>query len=313
MLTPPDRDIEYFVRRFTLEKGFAVAADLDEKDALSTHQLDESRFGYPLPLIYFEELESLKDHFDVLLIRVDGFEFWILGLSRYRGSGLASRVDQQELVDAAMQFLPYTGKVSSTKLPVKVDLIELHAMDPPPDAVASLDTLRHSTTTGRNVTINTYSVGLTSRKVSHRSIFARPRARYLRQILRRRDESERSMVERVEKAGLSWPHILAGVLLAAALAFGLRMGLAWAGVTSGEAFAFVDYMGGFIAFGFAIYGRRIRSRSMMQGLLASIGYVVLLYGGFILFLDAPFRFWMAFNGACIAILGASIGLQSEMA
>lgn len=315
MTATTDRDIEYLVRRFTLEKGYAVACEEDEEGTPVVSALDPSRFGYPLPTLHVPEVESLKRHFDVVLIRAIGIYFIVLGIKKYEGQGVTASLSLDTLLEVGHACLPYTGKYSGAKMAVFIDIVEVHRNDPSSADVERLDALRHPPVVGRKVVVNTYSVGFRSGTVhsqAGRWTVAGARAKSLRRILRAPDEPERRMVERAERAGLNVPLVLTGAVAGLALALAARVLLATLGAESRELYGGADFAGGFAAIWIAVYARRIRAASVVQAFLAVVCYSLLLYGGLVVVLGAPFSFWMVGNAIGLICTGVFIGSQSEM-
>ena len=316
MTATTDRDVEYLVRRFTLEKGFAVAGEEGEGGTPVVGALDPSRFGYDLPVLYAPEVEPLKRHFDVVLVRADGINFTVLGVKKSQGQSVAEGLTLDALLEVGSACLPYTGESSGAKMPVFIDVVEVHRDDPRPEDVERLGALWHPPATDRKVIVSTHSVGLRSGAVhseTGRWTVARGRARYLRRILRETDEPEHRMVERVERAGLSVPLVLAGAAAGLALALAARLLLASLGAESGQLYGAADYAGGFAAIGVAVYARRIRAASAVQAVLAGVCYSLLLYGGLVVVFGAPLSFWMGLNALAFIVTGFFIGAESEMA
>lgn len=316
MLSRPDKEIEYLVRRFTLEKGFVVAGDLDENEQPVASDVDPSRFGYDLPVAHIPEIEPLRKHFAVVLVRADGLSFTALGVRKYDGRSVASDLPLEEVLDVGESCLAYTGTTSGAKMPVHIDLLEIHTKEPGAESVQQLGALQHTHATDAEVIVSTYSVGWGARTVqSGGGLWSRASGRegYLRRILKSTDEPEHRMVERVENAGLDPLPILAGAVAGVILAFALRLVLGTLGAEDGRWFGMADYFGSFLAIGIAVYARRIRVLSVIQAMLGSICYGLLLYGGLVLGFGAPFSFWMPVNGLAFASFAYYIGLETEMA
>ncbi len=317
VIATTDKEIEYLVRRFTLEKGFAVAGDLDANDHPVASGVDPSRFGYDLPVIYVPEIEPLKEHFDAVLVRADGINFTALGIRKYDGRGIAETLSRDHLIEIGEACLRYTGKSSGAKMPVFLNVLEVHPNEPRPEAVEQLNTLRHELATDKKkVFVSAYSVGWRSGTVLIRTgrwTVSRGRARYLRRILKATDEPEHRMVERVESAGLNLSLVLVGALAGVALALAFRFLLATLGAESGQLYGLADYLGGFTSVGIAVFARRIRAASAVQAVLAAVCYSLLFYGGLVFAFGAPFSFWMVLNTLVFTLTGFYIGAESEMA
>lgn len=316
MSATSDRDVDYLVRRFTLEKGFAVVGEEGDGGELVVRSLDPSRFGYDLPIIRVPEIEPLEEHVDALLVRADGGAFIAIGIRKHDGQGVTGTLSRDTLLDVGSACLPYTGKVSGTKMPVHLDVIEVHRNEPRPEDVERLDALRHTHTTEKNVIVSAYSVGFrtgTVRAQTGRWTLAAGRARYLRRILKEADEPEHRMVERVRNARRSVPRILGGIAVGLVVALAARFLLATLGVENGQFYGAADYVGDFAAVGVAVFARRIRAESAIQATSAAGGYSLLLYGSLVFVFGAPFSLWMVLNTVVFTLSGFYIGVESEMA
>ena len=294
----------------------AVAGDLDADERPVAGGVDPSRFGYDLPVIHVPEIEPLKRHFDAVLVRADGINFTALAIRKYDGRGIAETLSRGDLIEIGEPCLQYTGESSGAKMPVFLDVLEVHPNEPRPEAVEQLNTLRHEHATDERVFVSAYSVGWRPGTVqiqTGRWTVSRGRARYLRRILKAKGEPEHRMVERVKSAGLNLPLVLAGALAGVALALASRFILATLGAESGQLYGLADYVGGFTSVGIAVFARRIRAASAVQAVLAAVCYSLLFYGGLVFAFGAPFSFWMVLNTLVFTLTGFYIGAESEMA
>lgn len=308
----PDTELEYVVRRFTLEKGYAVLGDELKDGQPVIRSVDEGRFRYDLPSIYIEQLGLLRPHFDVILVRAIGTGFFVLGIRKAHRSP-REPVQKETLLSAGKACLHYSGKVSGQRLPVVIEVLEIHERDFDPKALVHLQDLT-VWYPSEGVIVNVYAVGFASGRVWSRGhISHRGRGRrYLERILAAKDEPEHRIVEAVAASGVSLPPLLLGAVVGALLAFGLRYILFVHGAEDGKLYGLADYVGVTAAIGLAVFARRIRSSSVAQAVISALLCTVLLYGTMIVLFDAPFSFWMPVNALILSSTAVWIGRESEM-
>ena len=295
-----------------MEKGYAVLTDKEKGYAPAIRSVDESRFGYELPAVHFYELDPLRPHFDVILVRSIGTTFSVLGLRKVDGSP-REPVDKATLISVGQACLRYGGRLNGLPLPVMIEVLEIHERDFQLDAVSHLKGVTVWYPGLNNVVIIAYAVGFASGRIWSRGHIKRwELGRYLRRILAERGESEHQMVEAVAASGVSLPHILLGVVVGVLLAFGLRYLLTVFGVEEGRFYGLVDFIGAITATCIAILARRIRSNSAPQAGIAALLYSMLLYGGAIL-LGASFSLAMPTNAFLFVAIAFMIGSMGEMA
>lgn len=310
-----DPDVEYLVRRYTLEKAYLVAGEAPGADGEPVlASLDASRFGYPLPVAHFEPLRPLMAAADVVLFRFQGVHLQVLVLSTPREPRLADALARETMVAVAEGLDAVQTDDAKDRPHLLVQVLQVHRTDPGPEALAALDGLAFVSKSHR-VTVVAAVVGAAQGTVHVEETWPQRLFgwhRYLRRILRETDEPEHRMVERMLTAGLHLPALAGGVLGGALLALGLGLLLAMLGVEWDDAYGLVNYVGALVAVGVAVLARRIRSASALQGGLAGLGYGLVLYGTLVGVFGVPLGWVMGLNTLVFTLLGVSIGGTSEM-
>lgn len=309
-------EVSYLIRRYTLEKGYRVVA-FEEEDGESVIQnLNESRFGYNLPTIHFNVLKPLSSYCDVILARYQEGQFEALALSTLGHRNGFKDLDRDlldEVGQTCRENIVEMGEDISyddMSYPI-IELVEVHRRDLKSVEMDPLECLAGAS--GKSeVTVITHALGFhTGEVASYGPLGRNGRAWYLKQILRRIDETEEDMIEAIEEAGVSLPHVFFGVLSGLGTALGLRYLLSWLGVQGGEFYFWTDYCGATAVCLTAVFTRRIRADSGLQSGVATIIYLFCLYG-LISYIGYNISIWTGVNAVILIFISIVIGDMAEM-
>lgn len=300
--------IEYICKRLILEKHYNVLA-LDENPTVPI--LNPEHFQFPIPVEVIPELLPLQPYFDLILFRQTGARFEAICLKVCRSKGEPEPVTQAQLIAAGQACLQYSNVVAYGQVsPVFIRVWELFERKFTPDDEQRLQKLKRIP--GRKkVGVQVQAIDKLSRQIIYSSALFRFSGgrRYIQSLINEEHQfSEEQLLTALVNSRIEILPIIAGIVTGVTLGIGLRLIANMLGWLYSPV---IDIFIVFIVASLAIYLPKFKLYSRWQGVLASVGFGVVLYGILLLLLNYEPSIWYAILVVIFAMWGRFLGAIVE--
>ncbi len=300
-------------RQLCLEEGFACWVDLDEAGQIVPDaEALEALAGLEAPVVHVPELRELRSTCARLFVKADGWTFHVAAVKRPSDPGFTPPLPLEEMVRLGEAFLDRTGTVNGEKLPVRLEVIELHAGELARDYAEQIRDYRRLGMVKPKVHVSVKAVEERTGAVVTNvpGLGTLIQGRRMRRAFRRIDESPERYREALAKSGFRAGHAGIGALAGAALGALGFMALLALGAEDGMLYGAAMVVGGLIGAGVSLSFSRIRSQALAQALAGGLGAYA-LEAGVWLYLGGALGFGLGINAAVVGLLAAVIGSQSN--
>jgi len=299
--------LDALTRQICFEEGCSVWTDITGDDRVADTKLRRAMGSSPFSLVHIPELSELGKCCSRIFVRQDGFQFRVIFIRRVRNEDFKPPLTIARLRKLGEAFVQCTGRVAGTRLPVWLEMIELHKNGMAPDYPEQMKAYAHKPIAS---SVGIAAAGIdekTGRIASSYWGWGRRRIhRNLRRAWESREESPDAYEEIVANADFKAGHALIGAIAGGGVAVASYLALSAAEITNGLLYGAATILGGVVAAAISLSLSRVRRQGLAQGLGGGLsGFVVATAGWW--WLGGQVTVDIAAIGLLTAVISAALG------